>query len=54
MKAGEHTILIVEDEELLLGLLKEMLEAEGYRVLTATDGSQAVNLYRTEQENVSS
>lgn len=53
MNSGEHTILVVEDEELLLELLKEMLEAEGYRVITATDGSQAVNLYRNEREKVS-
>ncbi len=53
MTAGEHTILIVEDEELLLELLKEMLEGEGYRVLTATDGNQAVDLYRKEKERVS-
>ena len=49
----QHTILVVEDEELLLDLLKEMLEAEGYRVITATDGNQAVNLYRSEKEKVS-
>ena len=49
----QHTILVVEDEELLLDLLKEMLEAEGFRVITATDGNQAVNLYRSEKEKVS-
>jgi CheY-like chemotaxis protein len=53
MVAGQHTILIVEDELLLLDLLKEMLEGEGYRVITATDGVEAVNLYRAEQEKVS-
>lgn len=49
----EQTILVVEDEPLLLDLLKEMLEGEGYRVLTATDGNQAVTLYRSEREKVS-
>ena len=53
MIAGEHTILVVEDEELLLELLKEMLEGEGYRVLTATDGNQAVDLFRKEKDRVS-
>jgi len=53
MSDTKRTILVVEDEELLLDLLKEMLEGEGYRVLTATDGPQAVELYRAEKENVS-
>jgi two-component system, cell cycle sensor histidine kinase and response regulator CckA len=53
MTAGQHTILIVEDEELLLDLLKEMLEGEGYRVITATDGMEAVKLYQTEKERIS-
>ena len=53
MIAGQHTILIVEDEALLLDLLKEMLEGEGYRVITATDGIQAVDLYRAEKDKVS-
>lgn len=53
MIAGQYTILVVEDELLLLDLLKEMLEGEGYRVITATDGIQAVNLYRTEKEKIS-
>ncbi len=53
MTAGEHTILVVEDEELLLDLLKELLEGEGYRVITAVDGQQAIDLYKAEQERVS-
>ena len=53
MSEIKHTILVIEDEELLLDLLKEMLEDEGYRVLTAADGPQAVDLYRTEKEKVS-
>jgi two-component system, cell cycle sensor histidine kinase and response regulator CckA len=53
MTTGQHTILVVEDEELLLELLKEMLEREGYRVITANDGNQAVNMYLHEKENIS-
>jgi two-component system cell cycle sensor histidine kinase/response regulator CckA len=50
---ADHTILVVEDEQLLLDLLKEMLEGEGYHVLTATDGNQAVSLYEKEQKSIS-
>ncbi|HEY6953298.1 MAG TPA: response regulator [Bacteroidota bacterium] len=53
METTGQTILVVEDEQLLLDLLKEMLEGEGYRVLTATDGHQAVELYRSEKDKVS-
>ncbi len=53
MKSSEHTILVVEDEQVLLELLREMLEAEGYHVLTATDGQEAVDVYRSHGEEVS-
>jgi DNA-binding response OmpR family regulator len=37
-----ETILIVEDEPALLRGLKDNFEFEGYRVVTATDGEQAI------------
>ena len=40
--AGE-TVLLVEDEEMLLDLLETLLEEHGYRVLTAHDGQEAVD-----------
>ena len=39
---GQETILIVDDEEGLLDLAKELLETQGYRVLTANDGKGAL------------
>jgi signal transduction histidine kinase len=42
-----ETILLVEDEERLRDISKDMLETLGYRVLTATDGQQALETYRT-------
>jgi len=45
MGQGEQ-ILLVEDELAILEITKEMLEAFNYRVLTATDGVEAVTLYR--------
>ena len=35
-------ILVVEDERLIAGLLKETLEIEGYRVTTILNGEEAV------------
>lgn len=43
---GSETILLVEDEELLLKLVASILEQKGYRVLLARDGEQAVRIHR--------
>jgi two-component system cell cycle sensor histidine kinase/response regulator CckA len=43
---GKGTILLVDDEESLLALGARMLEHLGFTVLPATDGLQAVGLYR--------
>ncbi len=43
-----HTILIVEDEPVLLETLEYNLKREGYRVLTAADGWSAVEVFRRE------
>lgn len=36
-------ILIVEDEEIILGLLKRKLEKEGYEVFIARNGEEGIN-----------
>ena len=36
------TILVVEDEEPIAELLRAVLEDEGYRVITAADGQEAL------------
>jgi PAS domain S-box-containing protein len=43
---GSETVLVIEDEEMLIELLKSTLEAKGYHVLLARDGVEAVDLYR--------
>ena len=44
-RGGTETILIVEDEDLLLDMVQLFLEAHGYTILTAKDGLEAVNVY---------
>jgi len=44
---GEGTILIIEDEETLVGLFREILERLGYRALLARTGKEAVELAET-------
>lgn len=42
MTQKSATILLVEDEELLRAGVQEMLELQGYRVISAPDGRQAL------------
>ena len=41
-------ILVVDDESKILFLLKHLLSAEGYEVVTASDGNEAHRLARAE------
>jgi two-component system CheB/CheR fusion protein len=41
-----ETILVVEDEPELRNSMRALIESEGYRVLTAADGEDAVRIYR--------
>jgi CheY-like chemotaxis protein len=52
IKGGTETILVVEDEEMLQELVKAMLEMKGYRVVTANDGEEAVEVYRKNQKEI--
>ncbi|HEX9006898.1 MAG TPA: ATP-binding protein, partial [Bacteroidota bacterium] len=42
---GTETILLVEDEEPLLQLVRVFMERKGYRVLVARDGAEAVETF---------
>jgi CheY-like chemotaxis protein len=52
-KVGEpQTILLVEDEEMLRDLGVEILQSEGYRVLTAKDGVEAVEIFSANRDAI--
>lgn len=44
------TVLVVDDDEDLLDVLRDILEEEGYRVLTAPSGEAALELLRSGEE----
>ena len=44
----KHTLLIVEDDPDTSEMLRVYFEAQGYRVVTAADGQEALNKCRTE------
>ncbi len=46
------TILLVEDEKNIVELVRYTLEQEGYRVVVATDGVQALTLVRQHQPDL--
>ena len=49
---GKGTLLLVDDEESLTALGRRMLEHLGFTVLTAANGLQAVELYRTRGKEI--
>jgi signal transduction histidine kinase len=44
MPKGTETVLLVEDEEQVRGILTDMLESQGYHVVVASDGNEALNI----------
>lgn len=50
---GSETILLVEDEEMLLDLVKNILISNGYSTITACDGVEAVELYMLHRRDIS-
>lgn len=48
----KQRILLVEDEEHLLEVIKLNLELEGYKVATATDGKKALKIFKEERFNL--
>ena len=48
-----ETVLLVEDEEMLLDLLQTLLEEHGYNILVARDGEEAIDVYTAHQDTIS-
>ncbi|HVN47502.1 MAG TPA: PAS domain S-box protein [Bacteroidota bacterium] len=47
-----ETILVVEDEALLLDMICSVLESNGYRVLRAEDGIKALEVYQSHMDEI--
>ena len=48
----EATIMIVDDEEIVLDVTSETLEDMGYQVIKAYNGLDAINIYREHQDRI--
>jgi CheY-like chemotaxis protein len=46
------TVLLVDDEALVLDLGRRMLERIGFTVVTATDGIEAIRVYREQADSI--
>jgi PAS domain S-box-containing protein len=49
---GTGTILLVDDEESVLAVGSRMLERIGFRVLAATNGREALEIYRSRRDEI--
>lgn len=49
---GTETVLLVDDEEMIVDVGKLMLEEMGYRVLIAKNGHEALNIYEKNRHQV--
>lgn len=52
LKGGTETVLIIDDEEMVRQLAVETLSNFGYRVLSAPDGRQGIDLYRERPDSI--
>jgi CheY-like chemotaxis protein len=46
------TVLLVDDEDVILEVGQDLLEAMGYQVLIARDGKEAIEVYRKNQDEI--
>src|SRR5436309_15444483 len=49
---SDQTVLVVEDEEAIAEAVRARLESEGYRVVVASDGPEAIEAHREHQPDL--
>ena len=49
---GTGTVLMVDDEEVIIEVGRELLGAIGYKVLTAIDGKEAIEIYKKNMDKI--
>ena len=52
VKGGTETVLVVDDEVMILNLVASILEDYGYKCLTAESGAKALELYQEQQSGI--
>jgi CheY-like chemotaxis protein len=49
---GHETVLLVDDEEMIVDVGKRMLEKLGYETLTAMSGAEAIEIFQTRKDKI--
>jgi two-component system cell cycle sensor histidine kinase/response regulator CckA len=49
---GTETVLLVDDEDVILDVGRDLLEAMGYRVLVARDGKEGIEVYKKNRDEI--
>lgn len=50
--SGKETILVVDDDPVIISIIKDILEPMGYRILTASDGAEAIRISESFTEKI--
>jgi two-component system, cell cycle sensor histidine kinase and response regulator CckA len=49
---GSETVLLVDDEDIIIDVSKQILETLGYKVLVAKSGQEAVDIYKKQSKHI--
>jgi two-component system, cell cycle sensor histidine kinase and response regulator CckA len=52
IESGRETVLVVDDEELVREMARDMLTHMGYEVVLCTNGAEAVEYFQTHHDNI--
>jgi two-component system, cell cycle sensor histidine kinase and response regulator CckA len=52
VKKSTETVLIVDDQDMILAVARDMLKTLGYQVFTAQGGKEALAIYKENKENI--
>ena len=50
---GQETVLLVDDEEMIIDVGRRMLEKLGYETLIASNGKEAIEIYKSREKDIS-
>jgi CheY-like chemotaxis protein len=49
---GDETVLLVDDEDMIIDVSERLLEKLGYNVLIASSGNDAINIYKSKKDDI--
>lgn len=49
---GSETVLLVDDDEMIIDAIQDILKILGYKVLSAGDGKEAIQIYKENKEKI--